>query len=422
MSAPTLLTPSCHSTATQYQRHILTMFMNHEKVLAERVHQQVVVVVVTNKINFILFALCVLVLTNASAVVLPEDRADVMYHRYDGGGIVVDGPSVLVRKGITNAVSISANYYVDSITSASIDVVTQASPYEEERTQKSIGVDYLYDKSIMSYSYTTSSENDFEAETNSFSISQEFFGGLSTVSLGYTLGDNEITKSTDNIFKRNASTTGYRLSLAQVLTKDLLMGLTYEIITDKGFLNNPYRQVRYSDGSGGTVFQPEVYPETRTSNAASINLRYYLPYRAAVYGGYRFFTDTWDIEASTFELGYVHPFQEKWLFDINVRHYTQDRASFYSDLFPFVDAQNFLARDKELSTFTSNSIGYGVTYNISKENLYYFEKGSLNFYHDYFKYDYDDFLDTTVTGVTPGTEPAYSFTANVVRLYISLWF
>ena len=398
------------------------MFMNHAKALVERVHQRVAVVAVTKKVNFNLFALCALAFTNASAVVLPEDRADVMYHRYDGGGIVVDGPSVLVRKGITNAVSISANYYVDSITSASIDVVTQASPYEEERTQKSIGIDYLYDKSIMSYSYTTSSENDFEAETNSFSISQEFFGGLSTVSFGYTLGDNEISKSTDNIFKRNASTTGYRLSLSQVLTKDLLMGLTYEIITDKGFLNNPYRQVRYSDGGGGTVFQPEVYPETRTSNAASINLRYYLPYRAAVYGGYRFFTDTWDIEASTFELGYVHPFQEKWLFDINFRHYTQDRASFFSSLFPFVDAQNFLASDKELSTFTSNSIGYGVTYNINKENLYYFEKGSLNLYHDYFRYDYDDFLDTTVTGVTPGTEPAYSFTANVIRLYISLWF
>lgn len=386
--------------------------------------QQVAVVAVTKKVNFNLFALCALTLTNAIAVVLPEDRADVLYHRYDGGGIVVDGPSVLVRKNVNNAISISANYYVDSITSASIDVVTQASPYEEERTQKSIGVDYLYDKSIISYSYSTSSENDFEAETSSFNISQEFFGGLSTVSIGYTLGNNTISRSTDNTFKRNASTTGYRLSLSQVLTKDLLMGLTYEIITDKGFLNNPYRQVRYINPSDPTttVFQDERYPETRTSNAAAINLRYYLPYRAAVYGGYRFFIDTWDIEADTFEIGYVHPYRGKWLFDISLRHYTQNNASFFSNLFPFVDAQNFLASDKELSTFTSNSISYGVTYNISKEKLHYFEKGSLNFYHDYFWYDYDDFLDTRIIVVTPGTEPAYSFTANVVRLYISLWF
>ena len=35
---------------------------------------------------------------SAGAAVLPEDRADIMYHRYDGGGMTVDGPSVLVRK------------------------------------------------------------------------------------------------------------------------------------------------------------------------------------------------------------------------------------------------------------------------------------------------------------------------------------
>ncbi len=377
----------------------------------------------TRKINFLLFALCILVFTNASAVVLPEDRADVLYHRYDGGGIEINGPSVLVRKSINSSISLSGNYYVDSITSASIDVVTQASAYEEERTQQSVGIDYLYDKSIMSYSFTTSSENDFEAETNSFNITQEFFGGLSTISLGYTLGDNTITRSTDNVFKRNASTTGYRVSLSQVLTKDLLMGFTYEVITDKGFLNNPYRQVRLLNPTdpNNTVFQPENYPETRTSNAASINLRYYLPYRAAVYGSYRFFTDTWDIDADTYEIGYVHPFQEKWLFDINLRYYTQTKADFYSNLF-LNNAQNFKASDKELSTFTSNSIGYGFTYNISKEKLYYFEKGSLNFYHDYFWYDYEDFLDTRVKGVTPGEEPTYDFTANVVRIFISLWF
>lgn len=368
--------------------------------------------------------LCIMVINNANAAVLAEDRIDVLYHKYDGGGITIDGPSVLVRKGIGNAISLSANYYVDSISSASIDAITQASAYEEERTQQSVSVDYLYDKSIMTYSYTDSSENDFEGITNSFNISQEMFGGLTTVSLGYSVGSNEISKSTDDIFKRNASTKDYRISLSQVLTKNMLMGITYEVITDEGFLNNPYRQVRYIDPSDPTqtVFQDERYPRTRTSNAASINLRYYLPYRAAIYGGYRFFTDTWDIEADTFEIGYVHPYQNNWLFDVNMRFYSQTKASFFDSVFPFFDAQNFLASDKELSTFTSNSFGAGVTYTIGKENLYLFEKGTINLYLDHFAYDYEDFLDTTVNVITPGTEPAYSFTATVLRFYLSFWF
>ncbi|MEW8432153.1 MAG: hypothetical protein G8D61_20695, partial [gamma proteobacterium symbiont of Ctena orbiculata] len=47
------------------------------------------------------------------ATVLPEDRADLMYHRYDGGGVEVDGPSILVRKSFGGNISLNANYYVD---------------------------------------------------------------------------------------------------------------------------------------------------------------------------------------------------------------------------------------------------------------------------------------------------------------------
>ena len=34
----------------------------------------------------------------SSAGVLPDDRADALYHRYEGGGVTIHGPSVLVRK------------------------------------------------------------------------------------------------------------------------------------------------------------------------------------------------------------------------------------------------------------------------------------------------------------------------------------
>src|SRR5690606_17731982 len=51
--------------------------------------------------------------------VLPEDRADVLYHSYDGGGVTIEGPSILVRKQFAGKFSASANYYVDKVTSAS---------------------------------------------------------------------------------------------------------------------------------------------------------------------------------------------------------------------------------------------------------------------------------------------------------------
>ena len=54
-------------------------------------------------IRHLILWLCLL--STAQAAVLPEERGDVMYHRYDGGGVVVEGPSVLVRKNFKEQVS-----------------------------------------------------------------------------------------------------------------------------------------------------------------------------------------------------------------------------------------------------------------------------------------------------------------------------
>ncbi|MEQ1581261.1 MAG: hypothetical protein ABL964_11760, partial [Steroidobacteraceae bacterium] len=116
----------------------------------------------------------------AHAAVLPEDRADLLYHRYEGGGVKIDGPSLLVRKKFAEKYSVSANYYVDMVSSASIDVLTTASPYKEERKQESLGVTYLRGKSTYSLDYSNSKENDYTANTASFGISQDMFGDLTT--------------------------------------------------------------------------------------------------------------------------------------------------------------------------------------------------------------------------------------------------
>src|SRR5688572_27290613 len=120
----------------------------------------------------------------SSAGVLPDDRADALYHRYEGGGVTIQGPSVLVRKKMAEKYAVSANYYQDMITSASIDVeVSGASEYKEERDQYSLGLEYLRGKTTYNLGFTSSEENDYEAQTSSFGISQDLFGDLTTISM-----------------------------------------------------------------------------------------------------------------------------------------------------------------------------------------------------------------------------------------------
>ncbi len=371
-----------------------------------------------------LIAMALLWLQTAQAAVLPEDRADVLYHSYDGDNVTVDGPSVLVRKGFGQKLSISANHYVDSVSSASVDVLSTASAYSEERTQNSLGVDFLHGKTLMNLSHTVSDENDYEAATTHFSVSQDIFGDLTTVSLGYARGNDTVMRNGDADFEQKIDRQTYILGLTQILTKNMILGFSWETITDEGFLNNPYRTVRFlSDTPRGYSFESEVYPNTRTSNAAALRARYFLPFRAALSAQYRYFTDTWDIEAHTVELGYTHPLKRVPLtLDFGLRHYSQTAAEFYSDLFAREQQFNFRARDKELSTFNSQAISIGASYEFAKNGWGFIDKGSINLIIDHFIFEYEDFRDLTVDGATVAQEPLFELDANVIQLYLSLFY
>ncbi len=358
-----------------------------------------------------------------ATAVLPDDRVDILYHRYDGDDITIDGPSILVRKKIGKNFSVDANYYVDTVSSASIDVRATASPYDEERKQASLGVSYLHGKTIMSTGYTRSDENDFEANSVYFGISQDMFGDLTTVSLSYGLGWDTVGQRGNEEFAEPVDRQSWAVGLTQILTRSFLMSVNFETISDEGFLNNPYRTYRHLEPGGDTFsFKPEIYPRTRTSNATSVNGRYYLPYRAAVHGSYRYYIDTWGIEAHTGEVGYTHPWKNDWVFSLALRYYTQTQADFYADLFAFENQQNFMARDKEMSTFENATVSVGIVREIDNINWGGFEKGTVNLIWDHQQYQYDNFRDATVTGVPPGTEPLFEFDANVIRFFVSFWF
>src|SRR5262245_64300160 len=57
----------------------------------------------------------------AQAVELPENRAEAMFHIYDGGGVEATGPALLIRKSVADKVSLTGSYYVDMVSNASID-------------------------------------------------------------------------------------------------------------------------------------------------------------------------------------------------------------------------------------------------------------------------------------------------------------
>lgn len=370
------------------------------------IDRRAVAVAVTRQQYLALLALSLLSLT-ARGATLPDERADAMYHSYDGGGITVNGPALLVRKNFAEKYSLTADYYVDDISGASIDVVTNASAYTEKRDQYGVGFEYLHSDTLMSIAYSNSTENDYEADTYDIGVSQDFFGGMSTVSMGFTRGDDTVMR-VDTAFMDTIDRYQYRVSWSQVLTPTLISAFTYEGITEDGFLNNPYRSARVL---GATI--PERYPRTRTSNAFGIQNNKFWPDSELVTKlNYRYYSDTWDIRAHNIEFSVGKSISDKLQVTIGGRYYTQTAASFYSD--DFMQEFQYMARDKELSDMSSYTIGGRVSYELFRDKGF-FGVGRLTMTVDRIHFDYDNFTDVR-------NGEAYSFNANVVTLFFSTWY
>jgi hypothetical protein len=354
----------------------------------------------------IILLLC-LYAVHGQAAVLPDERGDGMYHYYDGGGVRVTGPALLVRKNVTDNVAVSGSYYADTVSCASIDVVTTASPFKEKRTEYGAGVDYLHNDSLMSLSVSKSDESDYTADTLILNYSQDVFGGMTTISMGYSRGKDTVLENNNPSFSDYVNRYQYRLGVSQILTQTLRVNLDYEAITDEGYLNSPYRSARLY---GAAV--PEQYPRTRDSQAVALRAHKYLLPGSSVRLEYRYFWDTWDIGANTAEVAYSTYASPLWLVELRYRYYSQNNASFYSD--DFTQSQNYMARDKELSTFKSYAIGGKLTYTI-KNHPSFVNKSTLNFGYDYIKFNYEDFTDVR-------TQTPYAFGANVAQFFLSVWF
>jgi hypothetical protein len=341
----------------------------------------------------------------ASAATLPENKAEAIYHVYDGGGVKATGPALLVRKSLADRVSLSAQYYVDAVSNASIDVVTTASPFKETRTAWDLSADTLVRDSLLSVGVSRSSEPDYIAEAVNADVSHEVFGGMTTVSLGFTRARDLVGKKGEQGWIDQASHWQYRAGVTQILTPRWLVSLNAEAVADSGFLGSPYRAARVF---GAAV--PERNPRTRSSRAVKLRTLYdsgeWLR-GSSVRAEFRRYWDNWDIAATTTEFGFAKYLGERFLLDATMRFYAQDKALFYSD-----NAQVetvYVSRNRQLSTFKSTSFGARLSY--TWPNLPTGWDVKLVGAYERKSFRFSDFTDLR-------TGSAYSYDANVLQLMV----
>jgi hypothetical protein len=345
----------------------------------------------------------------------------------------ITGESAAVNKKFTENIAAQVNYFVDHVSGASIDVLSQASQIRDERIQKSGTLEFVHDKTTYTASYTGSVERDYRSDTASIAMKQDMFGDLTTLSLAFANSVDKVGENNGTAFVPiitwlgHAQSRSYDVDWSQILTKNLIAGVNFNVITDNGYLANPYRSIRYLDPGTpkGYSLGSQVYPDTRTSTAIQGEAKYFLPYRAAITGSFRYFRDTWSIVGKTFEVDYTHPLSNVWIFEGRLRYYTQNHADFYSDLFAYADEYRFEGRDQDLAAQDNYTVGAKMTYAFLPNGWKMFKRATVTFDASRITFHYKDFTNIKDYGLPqyqPGDEPLYQFNATVYQIYMSMFF
>lgn len=355
----------------------------------------------------------VLVAGNAIAVEPSQEEVSVGYNVYNGGGISVHGPAIIVRKDLVNQTSVKVGARVDLVSSASIDVVTQASSFKERRQEYTLGLSNIIDETLMQLDYTNSTESDYVSNLLSIVLAHDLFNKNMTLSMRVARSWDQVEKNGDPAFgSKDLNRTIYAFGVTQSLKPRWLVQFNYEATADQGYINNPYRSVLTLDG--GTA--PENYPDARTGHAWVARTTIGIPPAIDENGkaggssslqlDYRYYQDTFDVHSYTAKMLYQRYVLSRWLLGFFYRYYRQGAASFYGDRLP--SNQLYKARDKELSRFRDHWVGGSIKFRPKQRLWDWMEYPSVQLSYSFMLFDYDNFTD-------PRTGELYSQRAHVVH-------
>jgi hypothetical protein len=298
----------------------------------------------------------------------------------------VVSPTVQASADVTPKTNVSLGYVADVVTSASVDVVSQASKItiHDTRQQVSAGVAQIFGSLTAHGGYSLSHENDYLSNSFSAGIGQDLFEKNSTLSLGYALSLNQVGRAEDINFSRALTVNSVNASWTQVINRRLIGQVTYELTNASGYQASPYRfvPVRASLDAAPSEWVAETDPDSRWRHAFVLAANQAVGESSSIQGDYRLYHDTWGITSHTIGARFFTHLTPKLELRLRERYYTQGAASFYQNL--YTAPQKYITYDRELSPLWSETVGFKLSYLFTP----HFE-GELKC--DVFYYSYSDF-------------------------------
>lgn len=216
------------------------------------------------------------------------------------------------------------------------------------------------------------------------SLSQGYFSGV-------TIWDQNGNPSSnwhpilgfDLIQDKARNSYSVSISFAQILTKNAQISLFMDVIKQEGWLANPMQRVYFADIPNYYIGNPETIPNyTSTTNTDvfqlsddferlpnarlkipfGIRLNYFINEIITLRTYYRYYSDDWGIYSHTASFEIPVKVSSKWTIYPSYRYYNQTQADYFAPYEENLSTNIFYTSDYDLSKFSANQYGFGITY------------------------------------------------------------
>ena len=240
--------------------------------------------------------------------------------------------------------------------------VMSGATIDDERKDALLKYKHFNKASAISVIFGVSSENDYFSRNIGLVFDQELNNNNTTVSVGYSFSDDDITPTDSELFSsraKNESKSVQLLSLSttHAVNKNLAIqtGLSYE--EQKGFLSDPYKLVMVNN-----IPVADSRPNSRYALIYVANLRQYFPKAtAALKVDYRYYTDNWGIQSHTLDLVWHQNLTNNWSVAPMVRYYEQNEADFFANYVVTGENQVSIHHSSDYRLSKFDAVSYGLT-------------------------------------------------------------
>lgn len=317
----------------------------------------------------LLGAALLLPLANIVEAASPPERAQVSFkyldyqdYQTDQDRVGVKSPAVAITLPFAESWSLNSAYVSDSISGASPRYYTydsrgHFSEFKDLRKALDLALTKYFARGTLTLGTNYSHESDYLSRGYSIQGTASSENNNSTLNLGVSVSNDDINPSNHIVVNEKKHVIDWVVGLTHALTPQDVMQINLGYSAGSGYFNDPYKAF-------------DVRPASKDHTTLMFRWNHYFTdLQLTSHLAYRFYNDTFGVNAQTINFELVKPLSNGWTVMPLLRVYAQTAADFYREANPadrpaitFPDSSSqYSSLDQRLSGFGAITYGLKVT-------------------------------------------------------------